>query len=204
MSESVNGNFSERVIGYLEKAQAEVETWRLQGSLGAMDAMDRFEKLKLEFRDILEEGERAVGRASSGLAEKAASLRAGIQHLLLQLNLGKAEAAEVYQEQKKRVMRAARELEHLMDWEEFPNPATGRPLRHDLQRLKLNLEILRLHYELKKLDSEEEWKKRIVAVIEHWKNKIEEHRNEWDKRGEKITGELQNAYDHLRTTLEQL
>ena len=75
-----------------------------------------------------------------------------------------------------------KQLEQMIGWEELENPLTGHPLRHDLERLKLNLQLLRLRFQLKKLETEEEWKNLVVGVIEHWKEKIDAQLKEWNNR----------------------
>ncbi|MFN8776350.1 MAG: hypothetical protein ACK5XV_06230 [Flavobacteriales bacterium] len=197
---TTSASLTDRMLEMLDHVQVDLETFRVQAALGRMDAADAFEDLKAEFRSIIHRAGDVVDRTSA----RAAALRAALEHLRVQLELGRAELADRYAEQKNRLLHSIGELEHLVNWDEMNNPVTGRPLRHDLERLKLRLELLRLQYELRKLDSEEEWKNRIVGVVEHWKVKIAERREEWDRHSSFVIDEMQKVYDHLRKALAQV
>jgi hypothetical protein len=192
------------MIEMLDRAQAEMDQLRVQAALGKMDAADAFEKLKQEFRPVINHAIQVVGEGKALLGARAQKMLPALEQLRVQLALGRAEALETFEIQKKKLSDAIRAAETYFNWEEIENPITNRPLRHEFERLRLHLEVLRLQFELKRIDSEEDWKNRIVGVVEHWKSKINEHRKEWDSRSEKVMGEMQKAYEHLRTALEQI
>lgn len=197
-------SFTDRMIEMLDRAQAEMDQLRVQAALGKMDAADAFEKLKQEFRPVINHAIQAVGEGRALLGARAQKMLPALEQLRVQLALGRAEVIDTFEIQKKKLSDAIREAETHINWEEIENPITNRPLRHEFERLRLHLELLRLQFELKRIDSEEDWKNRIVGVVEHWKSKINEHRKEWDSRSEKVMGEVQKAYEHLRTALEQI
>ncbi|MFN9800962.1 MAG: hypothetical protein ACK54P_13185, partial [Bacteroidota bacterium] len=141
---TTSASLTDRMLEMLDHVQVDQEPFRVQAALGRMDAADAFEDLKAEFRSIIHRAGDVVDRTSA----RAAALRAALEHLRVQLELGRAELADRYAEQKNRLLHSIGELEHLVNWDEMNNPVTGRPLRHDLERLKLRLELLRLQYEL--------------------------------------------------------
>jgi len=196
--------FSDQMLSFLEGLQREMEEFRLQAALGKKDAADRFETLKKEYKAVVSEALELVEKGRAVLGSRADRIRGTLDGLAVQLALGRAEAVDAYERQKKVITEAVESAEQIMNWEELENPLTGRPLRHDLERLKVNLELIQLSYELKRLDEEEVWRGRIVGVLEHWKEKIGGRKKEWDDRAEKVMEEVQHVYDHLRKSVSQL
>jgi hypothetical protein len=197
-------SFADRMLELLDRAQVEMDELRVQIALGKMDAADAFEKLKEDYRPIFDHAVQVVQQSREMLGSRAERILPSLEQIRLQLALGRAEAADAFATQKKKLVDAIHAAEQFVSWEEIENPITGRPLRHEFERLRLHLELLRLQFELKRIDSEEEWKNRVVGVVEHWKSKINEHRKEWDNRSEVVMGEMQKAYEHLRTALGQI
>jgi gas vesicle protein len=204
MATSSQAGFTDQMIQVLDRLRIEMENFRLQAALGKMDAADKFEELKKEYVPVIRQAIAALESGQTTLRARAEEFRPELEHLLVQLALGKAELIGAYEQQKARILAAVRKAEQHLGWDDLTNPVTGKSLRHEFERLKLNVELMRLRYELKKLDTEEEWNNRVVAVFEHWKEKIRENREDWDKRAEKVMEEMQHAYDHIRKAIEQI
>lgn len=204
MATQTESRFSDQMLSFLDRLQTEFEEFRVQASLGKMDAADRFESLKAEYSNVLSHAIEVVNKSGPMLGARVARIRPALEHLKLQLALGRAELVENYEVQKRRILEAMESAVELIEWEELENPITGRPLRHDFERLRINLELLRLNYALKRLDVEQDWKNQVVAVVDHWKEKINSRKREWDSRADKVMNEVKHAYDHLLKAIGQI
>ena len=114
MSTETNNNFDNlrsKINSSLEKAKQEIEELSVQFSLGKAEAADKFESVKKDFLSKVNEWKIKGEQFKSSGEEKSHTLKAKLEELQVQLALGKAEAKELFHEQKKKIMQSISDLE---------------------------------------------------------------------------------------------
>lgn len=104
-------NLQEKIKDKLNKAKVEMEELSLQFTLGKAEAADKFEYLKKDFNTKVNEWKILGSQLVETGKVKSADLKVRFEELQIQLALGKAEAKELFQEQKKKIMQSISELE---------------------------------------------------------------------------------------------
>ena len=87
-----------------------LEDMRMQFSLGKMDAVDAFEKQKVQLRSMIESMKTNLDKATDIAEENGTKLRSKLEELNLQLNLGKADGKDMFDEQRKKIDVALQEV----------------------------------------------------------------------------------------------
>lgn len=104
-------NFKIKLNSHIEKAKQEMEELSLQFSLGKAEAADKFEELKKDFMSKVQEWKTVGEQMKNSGQEKSGELKTKLEELQVQLALGKAEAKELFNDQKKKIMKSISELE---------------------------------------------------------------------------------------------
>ena len=185
----------------LMKAQLELDELVLQFALGKAEAREKFEETKKQLAHRVAEFKSTnLGRQITDAPQK---LKALLEELELQLNLGKAESKDKFEEQKKKIegviAKVRKELKQT-------NQVFDKDhLEHEIEIFKLKLEILRLRFEVKKFEVKDsfregmqEAKKKIEKTVSKLKNKVSSERSVVDK----LRKDAKGAYKHLRKAIE--
>lgn len=192
-----------KVAGQLLKTQQELDELAVQFALGKAEAKDKFEEVKKEFRTQVGILKQSLGAYL--LKELVNSTRSKFEALEVQLALGKAESAEVFEAQSKRILRSVRALEKEIR-DTLPSPEVTT-FRHEMEKFKLKIEILRLKYFLKKFEMKDSFKEKMVEArktIDHLKLAAKGKLSSGKERWGDAKDEVQLAYKHLRQALKSL
>lgn len=108
---SSSSTFFEKISSGLKKAQIEIEELAVQYSLGKAEAVDKFEAIKKEVNTKSIEWKEKYSKLEELGKEKSIELKTKLETLQVQLALGKAEAKEIYAEQKKKILNSIRDIE---------------------------------------------------------------------------------------------
>jgi hypothetical protein len=137
--------------------KSSLEDLRVQFNLGKMDASEAFEAQKKNLRHLIESMKQNADKATGMAEENAGKFKAKLEDLLVQLNLGKAETKELYEEQRKKIDLALQEVY-----------AAGKLAYHgnynymmelfdnNTQAFKTGLDIVKLQFALGKMEAKEE------------------------------------------------
>lgn len=90
----------------LQKVKGEIEHMELQLALGKAEAADQFEKKKKELHDVVHAATAKVNKLAAEGKKKAEELKPELEHLQVQLALGKAESLDAYKKYEKEVKTA--------------------------------------------------------------------------------------------------
>jgi len=193
-----NPTLAEKISKALDHAQREVEELAVQLALGKAEASDKFEELKKDFSQRL-----AFWKTKWEQHAPQETAHRYLEELRLLLALGKAEALETFQEQRKKIMHAMIQLEQ----EIKSNPKIKKYLEEfsiEYQKLQLKLEILKLKYELKKLNVTSGFSKEM----EHAKVAAEEAFHETITSAKTSLSEARKdialAFRHMQNALKKL
>jgi hypothetical protein len=145
-----------------------------QLSGGKINAAESFEKQKDQLKGFVETMKTNLDKAHDMAEESAVKLKTTIEELSLQLNLGKAETAELFNEQRKKIDKALQEVVAAGKLAYHGNYGYAMELfENNSKAIKIGLEIAQLQFLLAKMDAKdgaEKAKKELGEKLEELKN----------------------------------
>jgi hypothetical protein len=108
------GHFGDNVSTFLKNAATQLEELQVQTALGKAELADKLEEIKKETKDKINHIKWDVNAAVEDGKDTYQHIKTKVEHLKLQLALGKAETAEELQEQKKKISAAIHDVKHLI------------------------------------------------------------------------------------------
>jgi seryl-tRNA synthetase len=78
-------------------------------------ARERLEQRKQQLRDLLKQVRAEIQKSKEIAEQEGAEVQAKLEHLQVQLALGKAEAREAFEEQRTKILKAVSEFESIAD-----------------------------------------------------------------------------------------
>lgn len=196
LMETTSNKIMEKVVESLKKAAVELEEFQLQFALGKADATDKYEELKKKFDLFLHESKHKFQQEKF----KAEELKAKLENLQLQLALGKAETREVFEAQMKKILSAMNQLETFLKNSELGSEVYTY-FHNEIQKFKIKLDILKLRFELGKMEAKEEFESRkseFSKHIESLKEKAFKKESAFEKNWDGFKNEVDHAYDRLK------
>lgn len=104
----------DEVINFLKQTVNKIEELQVQTALGKAELTDKFEEIKKEARDKVNE---IKAKINSEIAEDKSEFnhaKAKVEHLEVQLALGKAETEDLLKEQKKNFKAAISDIKNML------------------------------------------------------------------------------------------
>lgn len=195
-------SFSEKIISGLKKAAVELEEFRLQVALGKAEARDVYEEAKKIFNAYVHEAKVRLENIKGEAKEKSTQLKILLETLQVQLTLGKAESREIFEAQTKKISQVLNELEALIKKNKTIDLHYAE-LQMEIEKFRIKLEILKLQYELKKIDAHEEFEARKKDFLKNLSgikaNLLKKEKNLEDK-WEHFRDEVSDVYSRLKKT----
>ncbi|MBK9593710.1 MAG: hypothetical protein IPO32_20205 [Crocinitomicaceae bacterium] len=187
----------ENVVSGFKKAATELEELQLQLALGKAEAKDKFESMKKRFNTFVHDAELKADDAK----EWASDMRTKFDELRVQLALGKAETKDAFEIQRKKINAKMHEIENYI--QSHPQLAKAYDyMQTEFERVKLELEILAVNFQLaatKSNDSIQKRREEMAAIIKGLQDGLEKHKNaEEPSRHENFRNEIKQAYHHLK------
>lgn len=197
----------------LEQWEAMAESLELQLTLGRAEALQRFEgqrqrlstqvqALKARLTQINELGEDARIRA-----------QAALEHLEVQLALGRAETRDAYLEQRDRLRQAIHALENRLD-EAVASGTAGHRLEAELKtfaghadRLLAELEALEFQFQVNAESARQrlvDAKHALLLKIDAFRKQLAEQQSQAKERVQQTQDELGQAARHLKEAFSSL
>jgi hypothetical protein len=189
-------SLTDKIITGLKKAAVELEEFRLQAALGKADFKDAFEETKRKFNKFVHEAKAHAADAKGIAMVKAIQLKIVLEELQVQLALGKADTKDIFEAQRKKISLALNELETLIRKNKTADEYYIR-LQVEIEKFKIKMDILKLHYELSKLDTKNEFQERkqdFSGKLSDIKKHLLEKEEEWGH----FRHEISEAYSHLK------
>lgn len=107
-------HLGDNIIAFFKKAVNQVEELQVQTALGKSELSDKLEALKKETKEKINHFKWDLSADLSEGKEAFQHLKAKIEHLELQVALGKAETEEELHEQKKNLSTAIKDVRNLI------------------------------------------------------------------------------------------
>lgn len=167
-----HNHISEKIADALRKAAVELEELQVQFSLGKAEASDKYEEIKKSFNHFVHD---AKLKYQAG-KDKSDDLAARFEELQVQLNLGLAEGKDAFNAQREKILDAVKRLEDKINATELGSEVI-HGLKVEIEKFKIKLEILRLRFELGKMDAKDEFESRKAD----FKDKIDELKSKFSE-----------------------
>jgi hypothetical protein len=153
-------NYQDQLKNWMTEWQSRFEEMRVQFTLGKMDAVDAFEKQKEQMRNAMLSLKENLDKATDMSEEQMQKLKIKMEELQVQLALGKAEGADLFHEQKKKIeaamdaLKAESKNAYHKGFEQAMNVYD-----HNAKAFKTGIEIVQLQYALAKMDAKDDAEK---------------------------------------------
>lgn len=108
------GHIGDNIVSFFKNATTKLEELQVQTALGKAELSDRLEEIKKEARKKVQDFKAEMNSEFIEDKEIYTHLKTKLEHLDLQLALGKAEAKEELHEQKQKIKEAIREVKELL------------------------------------------------------------------------------------------
>lgn len=195
-------SFTDKIINGLKRAALELEEFRLQAALGKAEARDVYEGAKKIFNTYIHEAKIRLESDKGRSKEKTIQLKILLETLQVQLTLGKAESREIFEAQAKKISRVLSEVESLIKKNKVIDLHYAELLM-EIEKFRIKLEILKLQYELKKIDAHEEFeakKKDFLKNLSDIKASLLKKEKNLEDKWEHFRDEVSNVYSRLKKT----
>jgi ribosomal protein L29 len=107
-------HFGDRVVTFLKNAATNLEELQVQTALGKAELSDKFEDIKKSAKKSVQHLKSEVNAFVDDRKESYNHLKAKLEHLELQLALGKADTMDEIREQKKKLSHAIQDVKRVL------------------------------------------------------------------------------------------
>lgn len=191
----MNPTLIEKAASGLRNVALELEEFQLQFALGKAETSEKYNQVIGKFHKVVGD---AIMKVQQGM--RTSGLQTKLEELQVQLALGKAETKEAYNEHSKRISSLIAEVER-----ELENTSKDSELyielKESLFKFKVKLEILRVHFELGKMDLKDELKeqrKLILRRVDDLLASYAEQKRSLEGGWDQFHKEMTEVYDHLK------
>lgn len=191
-------SISEKISSGIKSAIHELEELRVQLSLGKMEARDLFEQNKKKFQTSVQELKQHIQELKKD--PEVLVVLNKLEHFQVQLELGKSEAKQFFEQHYAQLSNTLNELEKEIRSNPTLNEHYAR-LHLEVAKFKLKLELFALHFKLKKLSIEydfEKIKSHMHSRLSEFMNQVNAKKNEGKAKWEHFQEEIKDVYDHLK------
>jgi hypothetical protein len=199
----------------LDKWEAGATAIEAQLQLSKEQAMEELEVRKNRLNETLEGFKSEILQAKGLADEKKTEIQARFDELQVQLALGKAEARDAFEAERKRIQRSIATLESTIDRE---LDAAGQSIDESLKKaankfivaaigFEAQMEALEVQFEVKKAGARaqfEEKREQLIAQIKDYKRQLEEKKRMAGDKAATFENELSNGMSQIRQAFMRL
>jgi hypothetical protein len=194
----------ERVARKLIHAQQELDELAVQLALGKADAKDKFEEVKADFKQRVNEFKfTTIGKILGMAAER---MQAHIDELEEHLSDGRAETHEKFEAQLNKILGTLKAFEIEIK-DRLPKSANVALFQYDIEKFKLELTILRLRYELKRIELHDEFYDGLAAArksVKQMKQVVSEKVKDGVENLDDFKEHVAETFAHMRKAVKSL
>lgn len=199
----MNTNFEEQLNRWMRDWNTKLEKIRLNISLGKLDATEAFEEQKDQLRDHLAEWKNKADEVVEASQENIDAVKKAYENLMLQLSLGKAEAADSFVEQRQKIEQALHNVYEKSKLAYGKSEELRKAFDNNAQAFKTNLEIVQLQYALGKMEARDEAEK-INKLLHEKMNTLQQEYNENYKQDvDAWTKQMQEKYTKVKSWMNE-
>jgi hypothetical protein len=194
--ETILNKITGKIVEALKIAGHELEEFQLQFALGKAEALDKYEDVKKKMHGTILEFKEKLNAEKENFQD----LKEKIELLLSILTRGKAETKEIFDEQKKELLKVIKEIEEILEQHTLELTLQSY-IQIELSKFRIKLEIISLRFELKKVNIKEDIRKAKNIFLESLEGiKKEFNTKECSKENNRkeFWDEMSHAFIHLK------
>lgn len=152
----MDNRVNDTIKQWMEEWKKRFEEFSVQFNLGKMDAVEAFEKHKDLMRKSVLGWKESLDKLDDLGEDYLKTIKGKLEELLVQLNLGKAETRELFDEQRKKIEQVLNELKG--SGKSAYNENFDRMMQlfdQSTQTFKTGLEIIQLQFTLGKMEAKD-------------------------------------------------
>jgi hypothetical protein len=199
----------------MDKWEASATALEAQLQLSREQAIEEFEVRKKRLNETLKEFKSEIVKTKGIADDKKTEIQARFDELQVQLALGKAEARDAFEAQKKEIQHSIAMLEATVDRQ---LQASGQAINESLRkaanefiiaaiRLEAEMEALAIQFEVKKAGAGAQFehkKRQLVAQIDEYKRQLEEKKKMARDKAATFENELSNGMSQIKQAFQKL
>jgi len=175
------------------------------------EAMQRLEQRKQQLRDLLTQVQTDVQKSKEMAEQAKTEVRAKLEHLQVQLALGKADARDSFEEQRTKILKALTEFESVADQKlkgaAFESGRVWEDLVGRASTLEAELEALKGRCETEKTKQQvtlESKKQELLTELVSFKDRLKAKRASVQAKTDVFETDLREGLDQIKTGFKRL
>jgi hypothetical protein len=167
--------------------------------------LQRLEERKQQLRDLLKQVQIDVQKSKEMAEQTKTEVQAKLEHLQVQLALGKADARDTFEEQRVKILKALNEFESIADQKlkgaVFESGRVWEDLVGRTSKLEAEFEALKDRFESEKAKQQVrlEWKKEeLLAKLVTFKDQLNEKRVVVQAKADVLETDLRQGLDQIK------
>ena len=174
-------------------------------------AMQRLEHRKEQLSELLKQVQADVQKSKEIAAQAKMEVQAKLEHLQVQLALGKADARDTFEEQRAKTLKALSEFESIAEEKlkgaMFESGKVWEDLVDRTSTLEAEYEVLKDRFESEKAKQEvvlESKKEELLAKLVLFKDQVKAKRVVVQAKADVIETDLRQGLDHIKAGVRRL
>lgn len=174
-------------------------------------ALQRLGERKQQLRDLLTQVQAEVQKSKEVAEQAKGEVQAKLDHLQVQLALGKADARDTFEEQRTKILKALSEFEAVADRKlkgaAFESGRMWEDLVGRASTLEAELEALKGRFEVEKARQQatlESKKQELLAKLQAFRNQLKEKRRVVQAKTDTLEIDLREGLDQIKTAFRRL
>jgi hypothetical protein len=174
-------------------------------------ALQGLEQRKQQLRDLLTQVEADVQRSKDIAAQAKMEIQAKLEHLQVQLALGKADARDTFEEQRTKILKALNEFESIAEQKlkgaTFESGKIWEDLVGRTSKLEAEFEALKDRFESEKAKQQAtlEWKKEeLLTKLVLFKDQVKAKRVAVQAKADVLESDLREGLDNIKAGFRKM
>lgn len=175
------------------------------------EAIQRLEQGKQELRDLLSRVQVDVQKSKEIAAQSKTEVQAKLEHLQVQLALGKADARDTFEEQREKILKALNEFESVAEQKltgaSFESGKVWEDLVGRTSKLEAELEALKDRFESEKAKQQvtlERKKEELLTKLVLFKDQIKAKRVAVQAKADGLESDLREGLNHIKAGFRKM
>ncbi len=173
-------------------------------------AMQGLEQRKQQLRDLLKQVEADVQKSKEIAAQAKMEVQAKLEHLQVQLALGKADARDTFEEQRTKILKALNEFESIAEQKlkgaSFESGKVWEDLVGRTSKLDAEFEALKDRFESERAKQQVtlEWKKEeLLTKLVLFKDQVKAKRLTVQAKADVLEADLREGLDQIKAGMKR-
>jgi DNA repair exonuclease SbcCD ATPase subunit len=174
-------------------------------------SLQRLEQRKQQLRDLLKQVQADVQMSKEMAAQAKSEVQAKLEHLQVQLALGKADARDTFEEQRTKILKALNEFESVAERKLIGAAFESGRLWEDLvgrtSTLEAEFDALKSRFESEKAKQQvtlESKKQELLTKLALFKDQLKAKRLAVKAKADVLETDLREGLDHIKTGFRKL